>query len=162
MSVEKKPGGLYVFLGVAISLWIMAGLCACPGCWFWERHGGGGNEASAISALRTLSSAQELYKTRNGVYGDCDNLNDGASNKYIDEALRRADPDTSHAEGHIDKAGYSIDISVSADNSDWCAIAMPGNWGRDGERNFMITSKGIIYYNSTERSVVLVNVLGGP
>jgi type IV pilus assembly protein PilA len=107
------------------------------------------NEASAISALRTLSSSQELYKTRTGFYGDYNNLNNtagGGTNKYIDPALAKADPD---AAGCQAKSGYWVDISVNGTNTDWCAIAYPANWGKDGERNFFITSDGVIYYNPT-------------
>jgi hypothetical protein len=107
-----------------------------------------GGRASAISCLRTLSSAQDHYKTRTGKYGDYLNLWDARNNhKYIDPALSKADPD--HPQ-HFDKAGYNIDISVNADNTDWCCIATPGTWGVDGERNFKVTSDGTIYYNATD------------
>ncbi len=159
MEVERRPGGPYLFLAVAVSLWIMAGLCACPGCWYWESNYHPGNEASAISALRTISSAQELYKTRNGTYGDYCDLNDGGSNKYIDPALAKADPD--HPD-HMEKSGYVVDICVNADRSDWFAFAYPAanTWGRNGERNFKITSDGIIYWNDTERSFIFKKKLG--
>lgn len=157
MVVERKrPGGPYLILAVAVCLWIMAALCACPGCWFWERPHRGG-ESSAISSLRTLSSAQELYKTRTGTYGDCRDLNNGMGNRYIDEALAKADPD--HPD-HQDKSGYNVDVCVNADRTDWCAIATPGNWARDGERNFKITSEGIIYFNDTEGSTIFEKMLG--
>lgn len=104
------------------------------------------NEASAISALRTMSSAQELYWTRNEIYGDYFNLCDGDRNKYIDERLAMADPDHPR---HTGKSGYSIDIWVSEDGSDWYAIATPELWEKDGARNFKIGREGIIYYNET-------------
>ncbi len=104
------------------------------------------NEASAISALRTISSAQEFYQLRNEIYGDYFNLHDGVRNNYIDEVLSRADPD--HPQ-HRDKSGYNIDISVSEDGSDWHAIATPGIWEKDGAKNFKIDSAGAIYYNLT-------------
>ena len=117
------------------------------------------NEASAISALRTLSSAQELYKTRTGYYGDYNNLNDGANNKYIDPALAKADPDA--GANHQDKSGYNIDVSVDGSNTDWCAIATPGIWAKDGERNFKISSDGVIYYNATPADVTTWNTVLG-
>ena len=156
MEVGKRPGGPYLILAVAACLWIVAALCTCPGCWYWHRPRGGG-EASAISALRTLSSAQELYKTRNGTYGDYFNLNDGEGNKYIDPALAKADPDHPM---HQDKSGYNVDICLSPDGSDWCAIATPGNWDLDGCRNFKIDSEGIIFMNDVERSNIFEKVLG--
>ena len=116
------------------------------------------NEASAISSLRTYSSAQELYKTRTGDYGDYDDLNDGAAKKYIDPALAKADPN--HA-SHQDKSGYNVDCSVNGTNTDWCVIATPGVWAKDGERNFKISSDGVIYYNPTSGDVTTwTTVLG--
>ncbi len=105
------------------------------------------NEASAIAALRTVESAQELYKNRCGKYGDFYNLNNGMENEYIDPVLARADPDHPR---HRDRIGYNIDISVNSDNSGWRAFAYPGTWGTDGERNFKMTSDGVIYYNDTK------------
>jgi len=109
-----------------------------------------GGEWSPIGRLRTLTSAQELYKSRTGKYGDYFNLNNGhvgGSNKYIDPALAKADPD--HPE-HVEICKYNFNISVNADNSDWCCIAYPDTWDRDGERNLKVGSDGIIRYNETE------------
>ena len=121
--------------------------------------------ASAISALRTLSSAQELYKTRTGCYGESFDLNDGKDKKYIDPALARSDPDHPNP---MPKSGYWIDISVNADNSDWCAIARPEVWEKGveqvgdywGRRNYIIKSDGVIYYNTEKDSSKLTHVLG--
>ena len=133
-----------------VKLAILALLITLAACSEREEIGFIPGEASPISALRTLSSAQELYKTRTGKYGDYFNLNNGhvgGYNKYIDPALAKADPD--HPQ-HQDKSGYNHDISVNADNSDWCAIAYPGTWDKDGVRNLIITSDGVIRYNETE------------
>jgi hypothetical protein len=121
---------------------------------------------SSISALRTLSSAQELYKTRTGCYGDYSNLNDGKGNKYIDVALARADPDHPKA---LPKAGCWVDISVNADKTDWCAIARPAVWGDAnvvwegeywGSRNYLVTSDGVIYWNMEKDGTEFTDVLG--
>ena len=105
--------------------------------------------------------------TRNGCYGESFNLNDDEGNKYIDPALARADPD------HPDpqpKGGYWIDIHVNADNTDWCAIARPAVWGVDYpgiyrdddtfQRNFIIGSDGVIYWNAEKNSTEFTRVLG--
>ena len=105
------------------------------------------SEAANISGLRTISSAQELYHQRTGKFGNYFDLNDGKEKKYIDEVLAKADPD--HLE-HEDKSGHNFDISVNADNSDWWAMAYPGTWAMDGDRNFIIRSDGVIRYNKTE------------
>jgi prepilin-type N-terminal cleavage/methylation domain-containing protein len=93
------------------------------------------NEASAISALRTLSSAQELYRTRLNTYGDLATL---GTRGYIDAALADADTDA--------KSGYLIDIQLEAVSKlDWCAVAVPATT-RDGERYFCIDTSGVIYW----------------
>jgi len=120
----------------------------------------------AINALRTLSSAQELYKYRNGYFGDYFNLNDGAHNKYIDMALAKADPDHPQAEP---TDGYWVDISVNAKKTDWCAIARPAVWGArvtwwdsdmDTMRNFLITSDGGFYWNAEKDSTKFTRGIG--
>ncbi len=91
------------------------------------------NEASAISGLRTLSSAQELYRTRLNTYADLANL---GTRGYIDAAL--ADADTNA------KSGYKTDIALEAVSKlDWCAVSVPATT-RDGERYFMIATDGVI------------------
>jgi hypothetical protein len=154
-STKPKLYWAAMFVVLAVIAWTIR----VPGC--RERPRGHLNEASAISALRTIWSAEELYKDRTGKYGNCLDLNDGKKTKFIDIALTKADPD--HPE-HTDKAGYNIDISVSADNTDWCAIAYPARWGfhGDGQRNFKITSDGTLYYNTTKSDLTnFTEVLGG-
>ena len=118
------------------------------------------NEANVVGSMRSLMNAQELYKTRTGYYGDCVDLNDshlGGLNIYIDSALAKADPDHPN---HVNKAGYDIDISLGA--GDWCCIATPANWQKDGARNFKLTSNGVIYYNTTENDKTnFTSVVGG-
>jgi hypothetical protein len=115
------------------------------------------NEKAVISALRTLSSAQELYKTVIAKYADYYQLYDGMHQKYIDASLAAADPD--HPD-HQPLNGYIIDISLHPDGWDWCAFATPVRWGIDGTRNFRITSDGVIRYNETENSSEFTEVLG--
>jgi hypothetical protein len=109
------------------------------------------NEEAAISALRVLNSAQELYKTHGTPYGDYHNLyNEKFRNVHINANLSAADPD--HPQ-HKPLNGYRIDISVEpTQNSDWCAFARPAKWGVTGARNFKVESGGIIWYNETENS----------
>ncbi len=105
------------------------------------------NETTIAACLRTLHNAEELYSIKYGKYGDYNNLNDGANKKLIDDALARADPQ--HPQ-KCTKNGYWINISVNANNSDWCAIAYPATWAKTGERNLMIGRDGVIYYNLTQ------------
>jgi prepilin-type N-terminal cleavage/methylation domain-containing protein len=108
------------------------------------------NESSIAGCLRTLHNAEELYSTRHGRYGDYFNLHDGVNNKFIDGALAKSDPDHPNK---WTKNGYWIDISVNGNNSDWCAIAYPSNWGKTGQRNFKIERDGVIRYNATQNDL---------
>jgi prepilin-type N-terminal cleavage/methylation domain-containing protein len=107
------------------------------------------NEASAISSLRTIGSAEELYFARTGKYGLKDSLNDGPGGprRMIDKALRDA-----YTGSSTPRSGYYFDITVSGSNSAWSAVAHPSEWGITGERNFIIGGGGVIYWNedSTE------------
>jgi hypothetical protein len=94
------------------------------------------NEASAISALRTLSSAQELYNTR---YGNYATLNDLGTKKYIDASL---------ASGN--KSGYIYKVEVTGPN-DWRCTARPEKPGQTGERSFYIGADGVIYYKECKK-----------
>ena len=102
------------------------------------------NGFSPIHLLRTISSAQELYRSRNDCYGDYFDL---LNIKYIDLRLARTDPD--HPE-HQEIHGYNFDIQLNKDKSDWCCIATPERWSEDGSRNWKIDSKGIIWINNTK------------
>ncbi len=154
---ESNSGiGVLIIAGAAIALIMLGIVFATEGLPVFRRRRPVNGAVSAISALRTISSVQELYKTRHGCYGDYFNLQ---GVKYIDPALAGADPDHPL---HRDKSGYNIDISVSAGNTDWCAFAYPGIWGKGRERNFKITGDGVIYYNDTKGDTTnFTKVLGG-
>jgi prepilin-type N-terminal cleavage/methylation domain-containing protein len=114
------------------------------------------NEAAAISAMRTISSAEELYMARAGEYGLNTNLNDG-TRKLIDSVLRDAYTSNAHP-----KSGYFFDITVSGTGSAWSCIAEPSEWATTGERNFMISTDGVIYWNGTKDDITTwTSVLGG-
>jgi hypothetical protein len=113
--------------------------------------GDAGYGRSPVCALRTIAFAQEHYKAQTGKYGDYFNLNDGERNKYIEPSLAGADPDHPN---HEDWHGYNVDIFVNADNSDWCCIASPSIWDEENNRNFKITSDGIMYYNIVKGDLI--------
>jgi len=94
--------------------------------------------------LRTIAAAQELYKSRNGHYGDYFDLR---NSNYIKPSLARNDPD--HPE-HQDRQGYYYDIWVDGNNSDWCCVAAPAQWREGVTRNWKIDSEGVIRYNRTK------------
>ncbi len=93
-----------------------------------------GNEASAISSLRTLSTVSEQYRSRFGTYG--------------------ADLPTIEAAGYIDnvlgagqKSGYDFVLTGTA--TAWDCTADPVTPGRTGERYFFCDESGVIRFSTS-------------
>jgi hypothetical protein len=101
------------------------------------------NEASAISALRTLSSAQELYCTRYDTYTGMTQLVD---KNLIDSVLA----DAEISAGGKPKSGYWY--TMAAGEGEWCCVAFPAQWGVTGERKFRISEDGVIYWSDDSSS----------
>lgn len=93
------------------------------------------NEASAISALRTLSSAEELFNCRFGRYATLGQL---AGTGMIDPVLARATSPWST------KSGYYFTLTVGGNG--WSCLAMPAEPGKTGTRSFFIDTSGVIYF----------------
>ena len=98
------------------------------------------NEAAAISALRTLSSAQELFNTRYGTYGDMDGLYQA---NMIDVRTAQA------TEDGVPKSGYVFIVQFSGSSS-WTGIALPADPGVTGSRSFFIDETGVIRAETCE------------
>jgi prepilin-type N-terminal cleavage/methylation domain-containing protein len=96
------------------------------------------NEAAAIGAMRTLSSAQENYRNNSGtnLYGTLAQLS-GATPPYIDSAL-----------GAGISRGYTIAIVGTPDANAYAATAVPNAVGTTGNRGFFIDSSGVIRYTT--------------
>ena len=96
------------------------------------------NEASAISAIRTLSSAQEAYRaTRGGGSGFTD-LAGLVEAKMVDSALGSA------TTADRAKSGYVFSVTTTDSGTAYCAGAAPTTLNA-GRRNFSSDTPGIIY-----------------
>jgi hypothetical protein len=102
-----------------------------------------GNEAAAIGALKTIGTAQALFREGDK---DADELLDygdlyeiGQSN-LIDQVL---------ASGM--KQGYIFDVQPSATTPEflWMATAEPAAPGTTGDRYFATNHEGVIWYSNT-------------
>lgn len=93
-------------------------------------------ESGAIANLRTISSAEELYKTRNGRY--CSLADLYTLGVYIDESLSQA---TCPRQA---KAGYYFTLTVG--NGKWSCTAIPTRPGKTATRSFYIDQTGAIYW----------------
>ncbi len=88
-----------------------------------------GNEASAISSLRTLTTVNEQYRTRFSEYGP--ELTDIEAADYIDSVL-----------GAGTKSGYTF-VYVGGTNT-WNVAADPVTSGTTGDRFFFVDQTGVI------------------
>ena len=94
-----------------------------------------GNEASAISSLRTLTTVNEQYRTRFQEYSN--NLTNLNANDYIDSVL-----------GAGLKSGYTFDYASTSANT-WSCSSTPSVPGTTGDRYFFANQTGVIRFSST-------------
>ena len=119
------------------------------------------NESSAISALRTLSSAEETFRT-SGVkdqdgdgLGEYGTLSEMAGLAAIGTGTAVADPPfIDNQLGQGNKSGYTFALSVAgcitgvtatnASEIDYFASAWPVAYSRSGNRTFCIDASGVL------------------
>ena len=99
-----------------------------------------GKELSAISSLRTISNAQNLYNTRYSYYAY---LHELANKNMLDPVLSTA---TTIASA---KSGYYFTCTKQGAGW-WCVTARPASPGTSGDRCFRISTNGVIYYKTTD------------
>jgi type IV pilus assembly protein PilA len=92
---------------------------------------GAANEKAAVGTLRTIHSAQTTYLSREGEYGEIDDLNGAGLLDGLDS--------TNNV-----KSGYSFSITVGG--GQYCAIAEPEN---QDEKAFGINTSGTLYDEPT-------------
>ena len=93
-----------------------------------------GNEASAISSLRTITTVNEQYRTRFGSYAGT--MNNLLATGYIDQVL-----------GNSSKSGY--DFFYAGGISTWLCFGNPRSPGGTGDRYFYVNHSGVIRFNTT-------------
>ncbi len=93
-----------------------------------------GNEASAISSMRTLSTVNQQYRTRFQQYSS--SLGNLSAAGYIDSVL-----------GAGTKSGYAFAYGGSTNT--WTASATPSTAGTTGDRGFFVDHSGVIRFAAT-------------
>ncbi len=88
-----------------------------------------GNEASAISSLRTLTTVNEQYRTRFGSYAS--SLANLSASSYIDSVL-----------GSGTKSGYTFGYGGATNT--WESTSNPTTVGTTGDRSFYANQTGVI------------------
>ena len=112
------------------------------------------NEASAISAIRNISSAEETYRS---TYGSGTQFADMAgllSKQMIDTALGSA---TAVAKA---KSGYVYSVITTAGNVNFCAGAAPATVNT-GTRNFSSDEPGVVYVHPLDVANPPTSTTGG-
>ena len=132
---NQKGFSLVELLVVVIIIAIVAAI-AIPNLLASRRSA---NEASAISSLRTIHSAQATYQateganTNYGTLGQLSAVSAPSTSGLIDTAL---------ATGV--KSGYNFTVTVTTPQV-YCATAAPSTPGTTGNRYFAVSQPGVIY-----------------
>ncbi len=129
---KKKKTLFYVLLLGACC--VVYALIAIPPMLFGRR--GNGNEASAISSLRTLTTVNEQYLSRYGSYAS--SLAVLQKEGYIDTVLASRV-----------KSGYKF--CYHSCGSKWSTATEPTSWRVTGERSFFTDETGVIRFEYEER-----------
>jgi hypothetical protein len=102
-----------------------------------------GNEAAAIGALRTLSTAQSLHREGdrdgNGEYDYAPDLRALGATDLIDRVLASGE-----------KQGYRFELCNGSEAPEflWMAVAHPIEPGRTGDRWFVTNQAGVTFYST--------------
>jgi prepilin-type N-terminal cleavage/methylation domain-containing protein len=117
------------------------------------------NESAAIGALRTMSTAQSIFregdKDKDGVLNYCSNLGpQSTTNTLSNLALIDA------VLGSGSKQGYSFKV-IAADNFTWSCTASPQVPGKSGDRYFFVDESGVIRFATSSQCTSTNNPIGG-
>ena len=133
MKTNQKGFSLVELLVVVIIIAIIAAI-AIPNLLASRRAA---NEASAISSLRTIHSAEATYQATLGSNVNYALLADLATAGLIDGVLGGASGT---------KSGYTFASTIgAAGSSAYCATAVPTTAGTTGVRSFAVSAPGVIY-----------------
>lgn len=141
MKLQKKKGFTLIELMIVIAIIAIIAAIAIPNLIEARKHG---NEAAAIGALKTLSTAQTLFRE-----GDKDadgelqygTLTELSNTNLIDTVL-----------GSGTKQGYRFTCAPSTTTTNdedtflWWGTANPAAPGTTGDRYFATNHAGVIYY----------------
>ena len=114
------------------------------------------NEASAISTLRTIHSAEAVYQATTG------NSTDYAAGSGLTGLV-----DTVLAHDTFSKSGYDFTVGIGSVASTYCATAKATNQDSTGIRSFAVGVDGVINFDPaaaaacTNGVVTVGNPLGG-
>ena len=129
--MKRREGFTLIELMIVVAIIAIIAAIAIPSLLNARKAG---NEASAISSLRTLTTVNEQYRTRFQTYAI--NLTDLSGAGYIDSVL-----------GSGLKSGYTFGYAGALNT--WTCTAGPTTLGTTGDRYFFVDQTGVIRFNGT-------------
>jgi len=152
--MKKNSGFTLIELMIVIAIIAIIAAIAIPNLIEARK---GSNEAAAIGALRTISTAQNIFRE-----GDKDknNTNEYASAMSLLGSTNLIDSVLSSGS----KQGYSFSTVVIAGSTSlykWTAGAQPVVPGSTGDRYFFIDESGVIRFANTAPATSASNPIGG-
>ncbi len=134
-NLKKNEGFTLIELMIVVAIIAIIAAIAIPNLLNAKMAG---NEASAVSALRTLSTVCEQSRNRdiNGDYPT--DLAELETENYIDSSFGGA------VTGGTAKAGYLFTYSTGTASS-WDCVASPETFDSDGGFHYWVNESGVIY-----------------
>ncbi len=130
--MSRKQGFTLIELMIVVAIIAIIAAIAIPSLLNARKAG---NEASAISSLRTITTVNEQYRTRFQAYANL--LATLQTEGYIDQVL-----------GGGAKSGYLF-VYASPTVNTWTCNANPATAGTTGDRRFFVDQSGVIRFNLT-------------
>jgi type IV pilus assembly protein PilA len=127
--MSRKQGFTLIELMIVVAIIAIIAAIAIPSLLNARKAG---NEASAISSCRTITTVNEQYRTRFGSYAD--SLDRLFTQGYIDKVL-----------GSKAKSGYNF-VYASTDKNLWSCTADPQVAAKTGDRGFFVDQTGVIRF----------------
>lgn len=143
---SSKKGFTLIELMIVIAIIAIIAAIAIPNLIEARKHG---NEAAAIGALKTITTAQSLFREgdkEQDLNFDYGNLAELSGTQLVDGVL-----------GSGTKQGYQFEVDYGSTTSEflWFAVANPAVPTTTGDRYFCVNQAGVVFY--TQLATITMN-----